>query len=128
MKSVDLEEPRSFLDRVYLGCTQRPNESIVDRFREMFESRISAGATEKLPGCENITQTLPLGHTIWKDMRKSALRDCQVANKKTEQLHKVSSPCLDDHHFKKEELESVGELSDVCSQIVLNLLVPGTNW
>ena len=31
----------------------------------------------------------------------------------------MSSPCLDDHQFKQEELESVGELSEVCSQIVL---------
>ena len=42
--------------------------------------------------------------------------------KKTEQLHKVSTPCLDDHHFKKEELETVGEVSNVCSQIVLTCL------
>ena len=52
-------------------------------------------------------------------LKKCVERDCELANKKTEQLHKVSSPCLDDHHFKKEELESVGELSIVCSQIVL---------
>ena len=30
----------------------------------------------------------------------------------------ISSPCLDDHQFKQEELESVGDLSQVCSQIV----------
>ena len=24
---------------------------------------------------------------------------------------KVSTPCIDDHHFKEEELKSVGELS-----------------
>ena len=27
---------------------------------------------------------------------------CELANKKVEQLYTVSSPCLDDHHFKKE--------------------------
>ena len=26
-------------------------------------------------------------------------------------------PCLEDHQFKMEELETVGELSEVCSQI-----------
>ena len=39
------------LDHVYLGCTQRdckPNETIIHQYREMFESRISAKATEKL--------------------------------------------------------------------------------
>ena len=46
-------------------------------------------------------------------------RYCELANKTTQQLHKVSTPCLDDRHFKEEELKSVGELSKVCSQIVL---------
>ena len=35
---------------------------------------------------------------------------------------KYPTPCIDDHHFKEEELKSVGELSQVCSQIVLNVL------
>ena len=51
-KQVDLGEPTSFLDHVYLGCTQRQCEKskdIVDNYRTMFESRISARATEKLP-------------------------------------------------------------------------------
>ena len=55
-KEVDLGEPTSFLDHVYLGCTQRQCEiskDIVDNYRAMFESRISAGATEKLPYSEN---------------------------------------------------------------------------
>ena len=45
-KEVDLGEPTSFLDHVYLGCTQRKCEvskDIVDNYRTMFESRISAG-------------------------------------------------------------------------------------
>ena len=45
-KEVDLGEPTSFLDHVYLGCTQRQCEiskDIVDNYRTMFESRISAG-------------------------------------------------------------------------------------
>ena len=44
-------EPTSFLDHVYLGCTQsvcKTNEGLVYEYRKMFESRISAGATEKL--------------------------------------------------------------------------------
>ena len=49
-------------------------------------------------------------------------RYCELANKKVVQLYKVSSPCLDDHQFRQEELESVGELSQVCSQIVMKCL------
>ena len=54
-------------------------------------------------------------------MRKIVERYCEMANKK-EQLYGVSAPCLDDHNFKEEELETVGELSDVCSLIVLKCL------
>ena len=49
-------------------------------------------------------------------------RHCELANKTTQQLYKVSTPCIDDHHFKEEELKSVGELSQVCSQTVLRCL------
>ena len=57
MKHLDLDEPTSFLDHVYLGCTQRgwkPNETIIEQYKRMSESCISAGATEKLPGWETL--------------------------------------------------------------------------
>ena len=50
-KEVDLGEPTSFLDHLYLGCTQRQCEvskDIVDNYRTMFESRISAGEMRKI--------------------------------------------------------------------------------
>ena len=46
-KEVDLGEP-SFLDLVFLGCTQNQCElskDIVDNYRAMFESRFSVGRT-----------------------------------------------------------------------------------
>ena len=52
--------------------------------------------------------------------KKCVERYCELANKTTQQLYKVSTPCIDDHHFK--EMKSVGELSHVCSQIVLKCL------
>ena len=57
MEDVDLGEPTSFLDHVYLGCTQRQcqiSKDIVDNYRNVFESRISAGATENFPCSENL--------------------------------------------------------------------------
>ena len=51
--------------------------------------------------------------------KKCVERYCESANRTTQELYKVSTPCIDDHHFKEEELKSVGELSQVCSQIVL---------
>ena len=51
--------------------------------------------------------------------KKCVERYCELAIKTTQQLYKVSTPCIDDHHFKEEEMKSVGELSNVCSQSVL---------
>ena len=39
-----------------------------------------------------------------------------------QQLHKVGIPCIDDHQFKEEEIGSVGELSEVCAQIVFKFM------
>ena len=84
----------------------------------MFESRISAGATEKLPGREQLhAKTVALSYDTEGHAQKCVERFCELANKKTEQLKKVSSPCLDDHHVKKEELESVGEFQH-CAHIL----------
>ena len=55
---VDIHEPTTCLDHVYLRCTQRewkPNETIIEQYTKMFESRIFGG---------------PM---IWKDMLKNAL-------------------------------------------------------
>ena len=44
-KEDDLGESTAFLDHAYLGCTQRQCEiskDIVDNYKNMFESRISA--------------------------------------------------------------------------------------
>ena len=184
LKLVEHDEPTSFLEHVYLGCTQRAckvNENIV-QYREMFESRISATATGKLAGWEKPHATTVLwsydmeGHARkvhWEVMctgkkrrsncakfqapclndhnfkkeeletvgdlsevrrisswsydmeghaKKCVERCCELANKTSQQLYKVYTPCVDDHHFKEEELKSVGELSIVCSQIVLKCL------
>ena len=47
-KEVDLGEPTSFLDHVYLGCSRQCeiSKDIVDKYRTMFSSRISAGRTK----------------------------------------------------------------------------------
>ena len=54
--------------------------------------------------------------------KKCVERYCELAIKTAQQLYKVSTPRIDDHHYKEEELKSVGELSKVCSQIVLKCL------
>ena len=122
-KEVDLGEPTSLLDHVYLGCTQRQcktSKDIVDNYRTMFESRISAGGTEKLPFTQNL-RISSWPYDMEGHAKKCVERYCALVNKSTQQLYKVSTPCIDDHHFTEEEIKSVGELSQVCSQIVLRI-------
>ena len=71
MKYVDIDEPTSNVDHVYLGCTQReckPKEIVVDEYRKMFEQRISTGATERLSGWEKLTQRRLRGPTTWHEL------------------------------------------------------------
>ena len=109
----------------YLGCTRRkckPKEVIIDEHAKMYESRNSAGATEKLPGWEKPhAKTVAWSYDYGRTCSKTCVeRSCDLA--KRQQLNKVSSRRLDDHHFKKEERGSVGEFFKVCSQIVLKCL------
>ena len=86
MKNVDLDEPTSSLDHVYLGCTQReckPNQIIIDEYRNMFESRVSVGETEKLPGWANPhAQTVAWSYDMEGHAQKCVERYCEQVNKK----------------------------------------------
>ena len=64
-----------------------------------------------------------VGPMTWQVTQRNAWSD--IANLRTKQLSnytKSQPPCIDDHHFQEEENESVGELSAVCSQIVVKCL------
>ena len=108
IKEVDLGEPTSFLDHVYLGCTQRQcqiSKDFVDNYRTMFESRISAGGLEKLPFPQN------LRISSWSYDMAGHAKKCVERYKTAQQLYKVSTSCIDDHHFKEEEMKSVGGIA-----------------
>ena len=128
-KEVDLGEPTSFLDHVYLGCTHRKSEKskdIVDNYRTMFESRISAEGTEKLPFPQNL-RISSWSYDMAGHARKCVERYCELANKTTLQFYKVSTPCIDDHHFKEEEKicwRLVKYMLSNCSE----MLILGKNW
>ena len=94
-KEVDLGEPTSFLDHVYLGCTQRQcqiSKDTVDNYRTMFESRISAGAAEKYHA-RRICVFLR-GPMTWKVMPRNAWNDIvswrtKRLNSSTKYLHRA---------------------------------------
>ena len=85
-KNVDIDEPTSFLDHVYLGCTQRacePNEAIIEQYTKMIESRISAGATEQLPGWQKPhAQTVAWSYNMEAHAQKSVERYCEWHTRK----------------------------------------------
>ena len=89
----------------------------------MFETRISAVAKEKLPVFEKSDVNISSSSSDMEGHAKKCVeRYCELANKTTQQLHKVATPCIGDHQFKEEEMGSVGELSTVCSQTFLKCL------
>ena len=88
MKDVDLGDPTSFLDHVYLGCTQREcqtSKDIVDNHMTMFDSWISARALEQLPSTGNLTRPFPHGPMTWKVMQRNEWKE--NANRHTKQLN-----------------------------------------
>ena len=92
----------------------------MDDYWSMFESRISSEASEKLPCSRKLDANISSwSYDVEGRAKKCVEIYCEFANETTEQLFQVATPCLDDHHFKEEEMGSVGDLSKVCSQIVL---------
>ena len=73
----NLGEPTSFLDHVYLGCTQReckPNETVIDEYRKRSNHEFLLNQIKNCQDGRNLTQKLSRCHTTWKVVRKSALR------------------------------------------------------
>ena len=89
LKEVDLGEPTSYLDHVFLGCTQRECETskdIMDKCRNMLESRISAGAKEKPLGSRKPDANISSwSYDMEGHAQKCVERYCELANE-THQL------------------------------------------
>ena len=104
-----------------MHSTWMPNEIMIDEYRKNVRitnfcwsnwKNTCVGITSRKDGRVVLRHGRSCSNMLWYIC-------CELANKKTEQLYKVSSPCLDDHHVKTEQLQSNGELSKICSQIVL---------
>ena len=117
MKNVDIEKPTSFLDHVYLGCAQRECKTKRENY---WAKQQDVWIPYFCWSNREITSMGP--HDMEGHARKCVERYCELANKKTEQQNEVSHLCLDGHQIKEEELENKGELSEVCSHIVLKCL------
>ena len=83
---------------------------------------------KKLPFPRKICRISSWSYDMEGHAKKCVERYCELANKKTQQLYKVSTPCIDDHHFKEEE-------NEICLRIVTcmlsncsEMLILGKNW
>ena len=88
----------------------------------MFESRISAGATEKLPGWEKHSKTVARSYDMEGHAQQCVERYCELANKKVEQLYKVSHPCLMIINSNRRNWNQLETCQKVCSPIVLKCM------
>ena len=110
----------SFLAHVLFVCTQSACKQ-THIFRELQEFLRIGNFFARLEKPHAITITW--SYDMEGHAKKCLERYCELANKTTQQLYKVSTPCIDYHHLKEEEMKSVGELSQVRSQIVLKFLL-----
>ena len=84
-KEVDLDNQHHSLT---MNTWDVISKEFVDNYRTMFESRISAGATEKLPCSENLSIS-SWSYDMKGHAKRFVERCCLLANKTTQQLYKV---------------------------------------
>ena len=88
----------------------------MDNCRSMFESRMSAWTTGKLPKTEASGKLDAETISSWSYDMEGHAKKC------VERYCEITTQCMDDHQLTEEEHGPVGELSTVCSQIVLKCL------
>ena len=121
MKDVDLGEPTSFLDHVYLGCTQREcqtRKDVVDYYRHMFESKISAGATEKVFYSEKLGATISsCSYDMEGQAKKCVERYCELAKNQFNSFTKSQHRALTTTNSRKK----TWDLSENCQRFAHKL-------
>ena len=121
--NVESTQQRSRFGRTNIfllhSTTMQNKQRCCGQVQNPFESRISAGGVENyyspkifvfLHGLYDM-----IGHA-----KKCVERCCELANKTTQQLYKVSTPCIDDH-FKENEIREriVKSMLSNCSEMLL---------
>ena len=129
-KTLICEKPASFFDHVCLGSTQReckPNVNhLLRNTQKMFESRISAGATEKMLGWKKLTQK----HVDGKNDTHKQWHWKDTVNWRTRKLSnctKFQAPAWMTINSRKRNLNLWRIVRSVLTYCV-EMLVPGTNW
>ena len=124
-EKVAWKDPTPLLDEVYLGCIPREaqvNKRIVLETQFLFTKVITASKDVTSDESDN-EHIIAWGCDIQGHAHKCVELCCELAHKTVDELHKVSRICIDDQQLKPEDLESVEELSETCSQNCVGILV-----
>ena len=91
-QEVDLGEPTSFLDHV--------KDNV--KYAKILLTVTEPCSNPEFPQEElkNYHARKIFAYDMEGHAKKCVERYCELANKTTQQLYKVSTPCIDDHHFK----------------------------
>ena len=132
MKDVDLGEPTSFFWPCLFGLHSK---TIWNKQRYCRQLQKCVWIQDLCWCYRKTTSFREIGckYFSWScDMeghaKKCVERYCELANKTTQQLYKVATPRMDDHQFKEEENESVGELSTGLLTHFSQMFVFGPYW
>ena len=117
---------RSLLITLY--STRMRNEDIVEDYRNMFQSRISAGFKEQLPCWKLDSDISSWSYNMEGHAKKCMERYCELGNKTTQQLYKVINSRPWWPSFQRRRI-------GICWRIVKSMLsncpempVFGTHW
>ena len=116
-KKVDLEDPTPLLDQVYLGALSDKQKSTREFSKKARNSFSKLTSTDTAIKIENKRQRKRCRMDMEGHSRKCVERYCLSFQKATDQLHTVSTPCLDDHRHKLEDIEWVDMLSNCIEQL-----------
>ena len=113
MELLDVVQPTSLLDHVYLGCSQNECKSPDTYFDEYVKCSNHESPQEQLKSdLFEQSHAKMIAFSYEKTCEEMHATTLRIGKQKRQQFFKVSTHCWDDHNFKKEELETVGELFD----------------
>ena len=121
MSKVDLEQSTQFTDQVLYVCDVEKSDPL---------NKLVSSSASTITKFHDDTKHNVISWSYYEQghvhkCQTCVERNCELANKTADDFHTASMLCLYDHQFKKEELGTVGEMSEVCSQIVLTCLYLG---
>ena len=129
-KHADLEDTTLLRHQVYFACTQREAQAehrIVMEKRQLFAKTTTTGTDIQID--EQSTESMNTWSSDIKGHAQNCVqRYCGFGKKTVDQLHKVSTSCLDDHQIKPEDMESLGELKRNMFSILFEMLISCSIW